>query len=264
MDAGLSVARPWFRVEDAGDGVTRLWEHAIDDLLESNVWHVRGRDADLVVDTANGVGALAPAIEPLAGGRPVVAVVTHGHFDHVGGLHEFGDRRAHAADADMTRSPFPLRLRREDFPEGTEAMYAYYGFPVPDVAVHAVPEPGFDVAGWVAPGAEPTSLLTDGDVIDLGDRRLEVLHTPGHTPGSICLWEAATGTLFTGDACYVDARLSFEDPPAAAKSLARLAELPVRVAHTGHDRSVGGDELRAVAAETIAAIAAGAYDDPHP
>jgi hypothetical protein len=56
----LPVAERWFRAEDVGLGITRLWEPHVDDFLESNVWHVRGQGRDLVVDTANGIGRLAP------------------------------------------------------------------------------------------------------------------------------------------------------------------------------------------------------------
>jgi len=100
------------------------------------------------------------------------------------------------------------------------------------------------VAGWVTPGAEPTVLLDDGDVVELGDRRLTVLHTPGHTAGSACLFEEAAGTLFSGDAIYVDAKLSWDDPEAFAASLRRLRALDVRRVHAGHERSFDGGELR--------------------
>lgn len=239
--------------------MTRLWETSVDELLVSNVWHVRGRDADLVVDTANGIGALRPAIAELADDRPVIAFATHGHFDHVGGLHEFDDRRLHERDADMARSPFPLRMRRRDFPEGTAEMYAYYGFPLPELIVTALPEEGFDLDAWRAPGADPTHLLTDGDPIDLGDRRFEVLHTPGHTAGSACLWAPTEGVLFTGDAIYADARLSFDDRAAALTSLQRIASLPVRLAHAGHERSVEGEELRVLVDTAIGDLRAGRY-----
>lgn len=253
----LPVAHPWFRAEDAGGGVTRLWEPHIDDLLESNVWHVPGRDADLVVDAANGVGLLRPAVEALSEGRPLIAFATHGHFDHVGGLHEFDDRRVHSDDAEMTRMPFPLKLRREDFADGTEEMFEYYGFPVPDLLIDALPSAAFDVAGWVSPGAEPTMLLDEGDVIDLGDRRFTLIHTPGHTAGSACLFEEGTGTLFSGDAVYVDGRLSWDDPGPAVVSLRRLIDLDVRRVHAGHARSFGAEELRAVAERAIREIEAG-------
>ena len=239
----LPVAERWWRATDSGDGVTLLVEAHITPMLESNVWHVRGSDADLMVDTANGIGALRPAIDELAGGRPVIAVATHGHFDHVGGLGEFDDRRCHSADADETREPFPVRIERVAQPEGVEEMFAYYGFDVPGRTIGALPREGFDADAWVAPGAEPTSFVGDGDVIDLGDRRIEVLHVPGHTPGSIALWEPETGLLFSGDTVYVDARLGFDDLDAASVSLGRLAALPVRRVHAGHERSFDGDEL---------------------
>ena len=84
----------------------------------------------------------------------------------------------------MTRAPFPLRLRRADFPDGTEDMYAYYGYPVPEIIIDAVPSAAFDVDGWVSPSAEPTMLLEDGDTdFDLGDRIFAVVHTPDTPTG---------------------------------------------------------------------------------
>ncbi len=239
----LPLAKEWFRAEDAGGGVTRLVESHIDPLLESNVWHVRGRDADLLVDHANGIGRLRPRIEPLSDGRPVIAVATHGHFDHIGGFEEFEDRRLHAADVDLAAHPMPLRMRREDFVPDVEEMYRYYGFPVPELLITALPEPGFDVAAWASPSATPTRLVAEGDVIDLGDRRFTVVHTPGHTAGSICLFDERTGMLFSGDAIYVDDKLSWDDRPAFLASLERLAELPVTRVHAGHARSFDRDEM---------------------
>jgi glyoxylase-like metal-dependent hydrolase (beta-lactamase superfamily II) len=242
-DHGLPVAERWWRNLDAGDGVSLLVEAHITPMLESNVWHVRGRDADLVIDTANGIGPLKPAIDDLAGDRPLIAVATHGHFDHVGGLAEFDDRRCHDADAAEVRKPFAIRIERRRQPYGVDEMFAYYGFDVPERTIDALPHAGFDAAAWVAPGARPTSFVRDGDVVDLGDRRLEVLHVPGHTPGSIAVWEAATGLLFSGDTVYLDSRLGYDDLDAAEASLRRLRELPVRRVHAGHNRSFDGRAL---------------------
>lgn len=90
-------------------------------------------------------------------------------------------------------------------------------------------------------------MIEDGDVLDLGNRVLQVLHTPGHSPGGISLWEASTQTLFSGEILYdgpliEDAYHSnLED---YARSLARLRELPVRTVHGGHFASFSGQRMR--------------------
>ena len=90
-------------------------------------------------------------------------------------------------------------------------------------------------------------MIEDGDVLDLGNRVLQVLHTPGHSPGGISLWEASTQTLFSGEILYdgpliEDAYHSnLED---YAHSLARLRELPVRTVHGGHFASFSGQRMR--------------------
>ena len=204
-------------------------------------------------------GASGLRIDELAAGRPVIAVATHGHFDHTGGLAEFDDRRCHEADAAEVREPYALTLVRERFPEGLDEMYAYYGYEAPDVLVTALPWGGFDLEAWSVPGAEPTSWVTEGDLLDLGDRTIEVLHVPGHTPGSIALWEQDTGLLFTGDMVYADDRLSFEDAAATESSLNRLLGLPVRRVHPGHGRSIEAPEFRALIDEVLASGAATAH-----
>jgi glyoxylase-like metal-dependent hydrolase (beta-lactamase superfamily II) len=251
------VADEWWMVADVGSGVTRLLERHVNPVIESNVWHVRGSDADLVIDTGNGLSDLRPTIERLSEGRPVIAVVTHGHFDHVGGLREFDDRRGHADDAKETLEPFPMRVHQDDFPEGADEMFEYYGYPMPRLIVDRLPSADFDTEAWESPGAELTSTLAAGDAIDLGDRRLEVLHVPGHTPGSIAVWESATGLLFSGDTVYAEGKLHFDDPAAAEASLTALRELPVTKVHAGHDRSFDDRELHDLIARELSAIAGG-------
>ena len=173
----------------------------MDPLIRCNIWHVRGRDRDLLVDTGVGVASLRAAAEDLFD-RPVVAVATHSHYDHTGSLHEFDVRAAHPAEAAVldggaTRAP----LRRADIPTRLlEAIEVAY--PLGELLVTAVPSASFDPARFAQPAAAPTWLVDEGVVVDLGDRAFEVLHLPGHSPGSIGLWDAAAGTLFSGDAVY--------------------------------------------------------------
>ncbi|HEX9122707.1 MAG TPA: MFS transporter [Actinomycetota bacterium] len=252
-DVELPVAERWFEGRDVGDGVTLLWEPYVDPYLLTNVWHVRGRDRDLVVDTANGLGRLRPVIEAATARRSLVAVATHAHFDHIGGMYEFDERWVHRDDArEMATVPEPLRLLGPDLSPAFAEDMAHYGFEVPEALVRALPEDGFDVAAFRTRPAEPTRLLEDGDEIDLGDRRFEVLHVPGHTPGSIALWDAVGGLLFTGDTVYAEDVLFGPDETRFRESLRRLRDLPVSLVCAGHNRPFGRHEFVGIIDEELA------------
>ena len=109
--------------------------------------------------------------------------------------------------------------------------YRDAGYNVPELLVDAVPPGGLAAATMDRAAAPATRLLADGDVIDLGDRAFEVLHLPGHSPGSIGLWEAASGVLFSGDAVYdgplLD-ELDDSDIDDYCATMRRLRDLPVR------------------------------------
>ena len=74
-------------------------------------------------------------------------------------------------------------------------------------------------------------MLKDNDVIDIGDRCVQVMHTPGHSPGHMCFWEKERGYLFTGDLVYKDTLFAYfpsTDPEAYLNSLDRVSALPVK------------------------------------
>lgn len=77
----------------------------------------------------------------------------------------------------------------------------------------------------------PTKIVADHDVIDIGGRQIEVLHTPGHSPGHLCFWEKDKGYLFTGDLVYKDILFAYypsTDPEAYLASLKKISALPVK------------------------------------
>ena len=92
-------------------------------------------------------------------------------------------------------------------------------------------------------------------MLDLGNRCFEVLHLPGHSPGSIGLWEESTGTLFSGDAVYDGPLLDTaadSDIVDYCATMERLLTLPVTVVHGGHDPSFGRDRLHEIARAYLA------------
>jgi glyoxylase-like metal-dependent hydrolase (beta-lactamase superfamily II) len=129
-------------------------------------------------------------------------------------------------------------------------MFVAAGYPpLPQVLIDALPDAGYDLDAYGLRGAAATRLLEEGDTIDLGDRVFEVLHVPGHSPGSIALWDAASGTLFAGDVVY-DGPLLYEGAGMSVadyrSSFRRLRALPVDVVHAGHDPSFGRARLHAI------------------
>ncbi|MEX1170138.1 MAG: MBL fold metallo-hydrolase, partial [Chloroflexota bacterium] len=130
-------------------------------------------------------------------------VSTHGHWDHI------GDNAAVAAHTGAGIAVHPLDRDRLERPQAGSAP-----FPIPP--------------------SVPAVELAEGSIIRFGEFRLRVLHTPGHTEGSVCLLAEDDGLLYSGDTLFqagwgrVD--LPGGDPAAMVESIARLATLDDRVA----------------------------------
>lgn len=104
MTVVLPVAQRWFDHRRIDDAITLLWEPHVVESVRCNIWHVRGRDRDLVIDTGMGVGSLVGEMGELLD-KPVAAVATHGHDDHIGGHHEFAEVFAHPLEAPLLQAP---------------------------------------------------------------------------------------------------------------------------------------------------------------
>jgi hydroxyacylglutathione hydrolase len=135
-----------------------------------------GTKRAVLFDAGTGNRDIVPVVRSLTS-LPVTVIPSHLHFDHVGALGRFD----HTALVDLKS----LRARAD---EGTLALerYEFLGF------ADGLPAKRFAVDEWWLPGTD----------IDLGGRRLKVLHTPGHTPTSASLYDAERHWLFAGDLIY--------------------------------------------------------------
>jgi glyoxylase-like metal-dependent hydrolase (beta-lactamase superfamily II) len=153
----------------------------------------------------------ADAIAAAVGEREVVGIVcTHGHDDHV-----------NAAPALSSRLDAPVLLHPAD-----------------------------DVLWRLAHDQErPTAELADGDVLRVAGTEVQVLHTPGHTPGAVCLHVPDLGVVFTGDTLFNGGPgatgRSYSDFPTIIESIREclLTLPPDTVVHTGHgdDTTIGAE-----------------------
>jgi glyoxylase-like metal-dependent hydrolase (beta-lactamase superfamily II) len=228
------ATQDWYRTRVIADGITFIDEPYIQEFYRCNIWHVRGRDRDMLVDSGMGVVSLTDWV-PLVTERALTAVASHTHFDHIGCHHEFSDRCVHTAEADILAHPSRANTLADPY--------------VTDDIFDALPPRPYASTTYAVKSAPATRLLEDGDVIDLGDRVFEVIHTPGHSPGGIALYEKATQILFSGDIVY-DGPL-IEDTYHAnmadyIKSMKRLLTLDIRTVHGGHFTSFDGARLNKI------------------
>lgn len=232
----MDRARPedWYAVARKADDVTLISEPFIRPFYRCNMWHVRGRDRDMLIDSGMGVIPLRQWV-PIVTERDLTAVASHTHFDHIGCHHEFADRVVHRAEAGILADPTNAATLADPY--------------VTDDIFDRLPPAPYSSTTYALRAAPATRIVEDGDVIDLGDRHFEVIHTPGHSPGGIALWEAATATLFSGDIVY-DGPLIEDTYHADAqdyhRSMRRLYDLPVRIVHGGHFPSYDGARHRRI------------------
>ena len=153
--------KKWFTIDTIDEDTYciseyRHWE-------ETHCYLLNGSEGSLLIDTGLGICDIHEEVEKLTD-RPVTAVATHIHWDHIGGHKYFPEFCAHEEELDWLSGGFPLSMEtirgmvidRCDLPEG------------------------YDVSGYELFQGKPTRVLRDGDVIDIGGRRIEVCHTPGH------------------------------------------------------------------------------------
>lgn len=225
------AARSWFAVREVAPGV-----HLISEPVHVNCYLVLGTERAVLIDTGLGIEAIRAVVESMTD-LDVMVVNSHYHFDHSGGNKSFDHIAIHRDGAESLAKQVP-DIVFEEYAEYAQDMLErfsvyrelderFFHLLTDETTPRPVP-PGVDLRSWRTVPSVATRLLEDGDVIDLGGRSLQVLHTPGHTPDCISLLDEANGLLFGGDTINtgpIYAQFSDSDPLAFAASTRRLANL---------------------------------------
>jgi glyoxylase-like metal-dependent hydrolase (beta-lactamase superfamily II) len=232
----VKVPGDWFQVYRVEEGVFALYEPL--QFQEVLSYLILGSQSALLFDTGLGIGKIAEVVKSLTP-LPVSVLNSHTHFDHVGGNEDFSDKPCATApgSSELFGTPFGRCLEFD----GILAMDTAFtrantrGFPhatvageVASTALCAGLPPGVTAATYRTRPWHPSEYIRDGHRIDLGGRKLEVLHVPGHTPDAIALLDRERGLLFTGDTFYEGPIWLYApetDLAAFARSVDRLAAL---------------------------------------
>lgn len=211
----------WFTVEKIEDDTFAISEYS--HWEEAHSYLLCGTEAAALIDTGLGVADVRAVVGRLTA-LPVRVLTTHVHWDHIGGHGLFGDVAVHAAEAGWLNGQFPIPLQAVR----RNLMRLSCEFPE-----------GFDPQRYEVFQGPPSRILRDGDIVSLGSRTLAVLHTPGHSPGHCCFYEAARGDLYSGDLIYqgcLDAFYPSTDPELFWRSVQRVQRLHPRRILPGHHR----------------------------
>jgi glyoxylase-like metal-dependent hydrolase (beta-lactamase superfamily II) len=178
----------WFSVYRLDAGTFAIYEDG--QYEESICYLLLGTREALLIDTGNGIGNLRAQVRALTD-LPIRVANTHCHIDHVGSNYLFDQVAAFDDDAGIARRASRLGYNREKARTYIGGSLVWKPWP-----------PLFDPETFCIPPYTVGPWLREGDVLDLGGRELQVLHTPGHSPDSVCFLDAGTRMLFLGDLFY--------------------------------------------------------------
>jgi glyoxylase-like metal-dependent hydrolase (beta-lactamase superfamily II) len=239
----------WFDVSELAGGTFAIYEP--NQFEEAISYLVLGEERGVLIDAGTGIGNIKQVVEELTD-LPVSSLLTHEHYDHIGGAHRFEE---------IIVFDNPVSLERLAAGRDNANLRGYV---TADYLWKPLPE-GFDPATWTIPPIEPTRLLHDRDIVDLGGRQLEAFYTPGHSPGSMCLLDRANRLLWTGDHFYPGPLYAHADDVNMddyAASNARLAAMVSEFDYvlSGHnDPWIGSDVIPRVS-DAFDAILGGTAD----
>lgn len=200
---------------------------------ETNIYYLIGEKFNLVIDTGTGLYKLIHLLKQIDN-KEIYVITTHAHWDHIGNHDEFKHIIIHELDKDwITKGvPIPIKFIRMNL--------------IKDVPKELIPE-NFVLEDYHLFTTDTVKTVSDREIIDLGGREIEILHTPGHSPGHICLYEPNRGYLYTGDILYrgrMYCNYESTDPKAYYESAKKLYKLKGNITKilAGHHEPILGAE----------------------
>jgi glyoxylase-like metal-dependent hydrolase (beta-lactamase superfamily II) len=175
----------WFELYAVAPGVTAIyepfqWQEAISYLIE-------GDKKALLLDTGNGIDNIAKVVKFLTK-KPVSVLNSHSHYDHVGGNYAF--ENIYGLNTQFT---IDRQKGHENARISIEASQQALCKPLPN---------GMTQENHIGRPYQISQFIDDGHIFDLGNRQLQIVHTPGHTPDALVLIDEKNGLMFTGDSYY--------------------------------------------------------------
>lgn len=209
----------WFTVEkiDSQTFIISEYKH----WEETHCYLLCGQESAVLIDTGLGISNIRKIVDSLTE-LPVMVVTTHIHWDHIGGHKYFENIAVHEMEKDWLSVKFPISLQVVK----NNLTKTPCNFPAE-----------FDIDAYQIFHGEPQRILHDGDWFDLGGRKIQVIHTPGHSPGHCCFYEPGRKYLYSGDLIYKGCLYAFyptTDPQLFYHSVKRVQKYEIAKVLPGH------------------------------
>lgn len=204
--------KDWFDVEQIDDDTFVISEYS--HWEETHSYLLCGTKYSVLIDTGLGVENIRTVVDRITE-SPIHVLTTHAHWDHIGSHGSFHNIAIHELEKGWLDNQFPLPLQVVKSNLTLKPCAFPKHFQLDDYNVFNGPV---------------SDTLQDNDLIDLGNRKIKVIHTPGHSPGHCCFYETERGYLYSGDLVYcgcLDAFYPTTNPELFRQSIMKIQQLPV-------------------------------------
>ncbi len=182
----VKVKSSWFKVFEVGHGVYAIAEPS--NFQEVISYLILGEEKALLFDSGMGLSSIKKVVKQLTN-LPLTVINSHTHYDHIGGNHEFDNILA----IDL---PYTIGRAKNGM------SHDFVKHEVTKEAICLEKSPNKDTANYHIKPFKIKGFIKEGYIFQLGNRTLEIISVPGHTPDAIALYDKASGYLWTGDTFY--------------------------------------------------------------
>lgn len=232
----------WFEVDSVADGWLQLTEG--NPVLPCHSLVVEDGDDCILIDTGLGIGDLPGMVRELTGHDDPPVLLTHSHWDHIGAAPEFDDVSIHPSER-TADGRVAIDVLSDEFGQRPTQFIGNC------VDQDVVFPDGFDPDEYSIEPTDGVRTLEPWEKISVGDRTLELVPIPGHSPGQLAVLDRTAGICHGADVLEpggeIFAQFQDSDVGVYRETMARLVDLRDKGAFdtltTGHGEPLRGDDL---------------------